>query len=319
MSIQTIDENGIKVKSVPAYFNRIVKKAPAVTGCQNVLYVNINPRNCCIETKYQTVTRNKRKSKLRNNWNSQLCDPIKVSYRDNKLFVIDGFHRCQAAIDLNLNTIPAYLYLNLSEKEEIDLFLDQSVNTLPINTKERYFARRALSDPVVTHLDAIMHKNNFEIKETGSKSTRDKITAPQTLIDICDKMDFDDFKEWSEWVFTLLHDANWNYLKKATAGSLMIALANTWKRLKNDGNLNTGTKNLLTVMSQYGPMHLSFISSLTFPELSYCVHSRLTSLLTVIAEGKYTLQQIQQYNPTFTAKGYDSNLPGSQKKPEDTK
>ena len=77
-----------------------------------------------VDHSYQRVT-GKNVLKLTQKWDLSKCDALKVSYRDDKFYVIDGQHRLVVALQKGIISLPCVIYTGLSQEDEAKLFVEQ--------------------------------------------------------------------------------------------------------------------------------------------------------------------------------------------------
>ena len=79
-------------------------------------------------------------NKLRKNWNDALYQPLKISLRGGKHFVIDGNHRIQVAKEMGKTHLVAELLTGLNLEEESNLFANQSLAIEKLNCENTFHA-----------------------------------------------------------------------------------------------------------------------------------------------------------------------------------
>lgn len=282
-------------KDIKNYVTNLIKGLTPLPGTKNMYFVLIDPAMCCIDADYQSDYRQARISKLTPEiWNPRLLDPIKVNFRLSELLAIfDGAHRAKTALLMNNHAIPAYLYLDMSREEEIDLFLRQDNAPLPIKPIEKWLARRSANDERITYLDAVMARNNFRIKDKNELSDNMyEIAGISHLMAAADKFkSLDDFKKWADFVFNVYGLTNWGIFDNpsGTSKPFIDGLTMVWKKHYIAGTLEIATFRLVSVMLATNPGTLRRVADKHL--IAYNDHeNRVKQTLIRIADGTLKIE-----------------------------
>lgn len=271
--------------AIAQYVKNILQNAIEIKGPNShMFFLQIDPRNCTIDRRYQTDLRCNRKSKLAENWDIRLCDPIKVSYRNGELLVLDGWHRCQAAIQNGEATLPCYLYLDLAFEEEVSLFINQNKNVLKISPKELWFGMLAGQYPRASALKAVFDAYGFDVYSTPGRHPKHSISSIGTIMEITDTMTSDEVTDWAEWTFHILSTLNWGSLRGGTYDRIILAFNNVYKTHLALGTLDEASANLCRFMRFFSPMAIQRLAVLTCDSRND-IRSCLTLYFSNIANG----------------------------------
>ena len=273
------------IKAVKAYVKQLLKTAVLVPGTNNMYYVEIDPRMCVIDPRYQTNIRVNRRSKLYNNWDPFRCLPIQVNFRDDKeLLIIDGYHRCEAAIQLGIEKIPCYLYLGLTFEDEARLFVMQNTITLTVSPKEIWFALLGTGSPKEVMLHDIFNQYGFDVYDTPGRHAMHSITAIKSIMDKSENMTLDECQDWANWLFGVLRSLHWGGLKDATSDIMLCALTNVYITHHADDTLPEATVNLINFMSFIDPVGIKKLAVATC-DTSSSIRNSINMYLGAIADG----------------------------------
>jgi hypothetical protein len=92
-------------------------------------FKEINSKQILIDEDYQRQVDYNRVRKMVANYNPNLVNPIKVSYRDKRYYCFDGQHTLSMLKALNDNKdtlVPCKVYYNMDETDEARLFSEQN-------------------------------------------------------------------------------------------------------------------------------------------------------------------------------------------------
>lgn len=102
-------------------------------------------------------------SKLRKNWNEALLQPLKVSLRNGKHYVIDGNHRIQVAKEMGRTHLVAEVITGLSLEEESILFANQSIAIEKLTCENTFHANVVAGVEYARNLKNVLDEYNLTI------------------------------------------------------------------------------------------------------------------------------------------------------------
>lgn len=162
-------------------------------------YKKLNTKYLFVDDLYQRSLDKHRVNKIVEEFNQNLVNPIKVSYRNGKYWVIDGHHTMAALIAKNKGNdllVDCKVFYGMTWLDEVNLFLEQNgkfARTVNINDKLR--AMKNAGDPDVSQMCKLTEKCGFQIDFKGSKGNN-KIVALSTLTRAYSALDPDEFVEY---------------------------------------------------------------------------------------------------------------------------
>lgn len=148
-------------------------------------YKKLNTKFLFVDELYQRTIDPDRVKKIIDEFDPNLVNPIKVSFRDGKYWIVDGHHTERVLITLNKNQdlpVDCKVYYGMTWLDEVNMFLEQNgkfARTVNVNDKLR--AKMNAGDPDVTKMVKLAGKVGFIIDFKGSKGDN-KIVALSTLM-----------------------------------------------------------------------------------------------------------------------------------------
>lgn len=148
-------------------------------------YKKINTKFLFVDELYQRIIDSHRVKKMAEEYDPNLVNPIKVSFRDGKYWIIDGHHTERMLILRNGGRdlpVDCKVFYGMTWLDEVNLFLAQNgklARTVNINDKLR--AMKNSGDPDVSDMVKGAEKVGFIIDFKGTKGDN-KIVALSTLL-----------------------------------------------------------------------------------------------------------------------------------------
>lgn len=103
-------------------------------------YTKVNSKSILSEPLYQRKVDLARVKRIVSNFNPNLVNPIKVSYRDGKYYVFDGQHTLKALILKNGNQdlmVDCKVYYGMSYEDEARMFAEQNGICRAVKTEQK--------------------------------------------------------------------------------------------------------------------------------------------------------------------------------------
>lgn len=112
-------------------------------------------------------------------WDNRLCNDVILARRqgDDKLYVIDGHHRVQAAKELGLVAIHAKIIELSGPEEEARLFEKYNTATKKLNAQQIYQARYTAREEVTCLIEKILQEHNMTGLVKLGSNVGEKITV----------------------------------------------------------------------------------------------------------------------------------------------
>lgn len=121
--------------SAPGNSSGIITETLADGSVAKFEYRWVSSADMEVDHRYQLVVNPKRVQALCDNWDPRLLDPVKLAFRGDRYYLIDGQHRRDSCEKLNGGSpvmIFAKVYLNLTQEQEAYLFAKQTgINRKP--------------------------------------------------------------------------------------------------------------------------------------------------------------------------------------------
>lgn len=193
----------------------------------NKKFANVPLNILSIDTDYQRTTGSKLK-KLTEEWDEEQCDPLLVSYRDDKFFILDGQHRWIAAKANHVECLPCKIYTGLSKIDEARLFAKQDLCVTKLTPYDTYKANLVIGDIVDTAIRTVCHKHNIMVSKNrrAQPGHLNAIVTTREIFMSCGS-------EGLDWVFSTIHEAGWHQCKKAYGKTILTALKFTYENYKS--------------------------------------------------------------------------------------
>jgi len=248
-----------------------------------------------VDEDYQTESRQKIDRKLSANFKMSLCDDITLSYRDGKLFTVDGSHRKKAAWDNGYQFLKCKILFGLSKAQEAEMFANQSKYTANIRTTDTFHANLCTGEPVDTAIYKCAKAAGMNMSNTKFV---DKAVTAFTACRYVIKAKNNGGPEALSWIFTLFNDSYWSDQYDFGTDAWVRALFNAYDSGMTHGKIATYRKNLLAVMKKVSPAMLRNFSSVWNGDEN---RANMKKLMHAIAEGEVTYDDIQRVKETGTA------------------
>lgn len=144
----------------------------------------INTKYLFVDDLYQRHLDTHRVAKIVDEFDPNLVNPIKVSYRDGKYWVIDGHHTMAALIAKNNGNdllADCIVFYGMTWLDEVNMFLAQNGKyARTVNINDRLRAMNNAGDPAVSKMVKLTEKAGFVISFNGHKGSN-RIVALSTL------------------------------------------------------------------------------------------------------------------------------------------
>lgn len=147
-------------------------------------YKKLNTKFLFVDELYQRDIDTRRVNKIVKEFDPNLVNPVKVSFRDGKYWVIDGHHTMMAQIVKNGNQdllIDCKVFYGMTWLDEVNYFIAQNGDLArSVNINDKLRAKKNAGDPAVSNMVKLAEKAGFIIDFKGAKG-QNKIIALSTL------------------------------------------------------------------------------------------------------------------------------------------
>lgn len=183
---------------------------------------NLNTRDLTINPRAQRELKMKRVREIVKDFNPLLVNPIKVSFRNGRYYVIDGQHTLTALRVVNKGdcTVRCKVFYGLTELDEAELFLQQNGHSAPVGANEKLRVLYLQGDREVLDFVKATELAGVRVDFTKGQS-RNKIIAVSCAFGIYKK------------------------LPRETYIEMLIAIRDAW-----DGSPDSFAREILTGMSR---------------------------------------------------------------------
>jgi len=210
--------------------------------------------------------------KIALNWDRSKCKAIIVSYRDGKLWIVDGQHRYLAAKSVGEKSIVCQVYEDLTVEQEALLFGSQDENIRRLTTSEKMDKLIKGRDEDALMLKALCDEYHVCIIPEGDKKPvltglRSAQISLKTRGEDCIR-----------FLFELIEKAGWRYEKNAY-GKVMITVCR---------NLYAECESPFYLLDKYA----DFISRYSYDTLSANARSAFPGRTTTTAIYSFIHQKI---------------------------
>lgn len=197
-----------------------VENAKRCGGYQCVpLYLLSVPR-------YQRRERGKVK-KIASEWNEIKCDPLKVSYRDGKLWVVDGRQRGAAATLIGKGNLMCRIITGMTELEEFADYEEQNDNKASMSVYDKIVGRAALGLNPGKDIMRICAESGVVLSD--SKGKVGECSCPSAI-----QFSYKTVGEAGmKWVFRLIDTLGWKHATNGYKAALVRAMTLTYAEVDN--------------------------------------------------------------------------------------
>lgn len=121
-----------------------------------------------------------RVNEIKRRFHADQVNPVKVSYRDGKYWIIDGQHTSLALFELNNSDpstpIPCEVLNGLTYEQEADLFYRINTSSKPLNTSEKIHSLIEARDPDAVRFRDVVESHGYTICG-GRKNSLNAVTV----------------------------------------------------------------------------------------------------------------------------------------------
>lgn len=232
--------------------------------------------------------------RLSKNWDPEKVGVLTVSYRDGKLYVVDGWHRVILARFLGIQYLPAMVFTDWSREKEIEHFLSQMKGITPLKPVDTFSGRLLLDDPVDTIIDRVCKAYNIRVGRSFPKQITRKLTtlgAARTVVASIGEEGF-------EWIMELLDNTKWLQKPKGITHQRLIAFGHVYLEGVREGCLDAYTERMQAVISNISSKQFDGCAAKQYPYEDF--RSAAYDLAIDIARGNMKLADVMQVVPADT-------------------
>lgn len=254
----------------------------------NCKVCDVDIRMLSMDMEYQRNPRQKSK-KLREEFDMDELDPIVLSHRDGKLFIIDGGHRVDAALYNGIHVLPAKVHENMTQADEAKKFARQKKNVVNLGPYDSFRANILFGDEIDTKIKNICDKHGMTVTNRPKNKIR-----PMTAITACREImnaTSVDGESVLDWAFGLMEKTKWLDDRNAVACKTLMAFYNTYLEANRTGQIDEYTGRILEVLSHININQFTSFAGIRFPQFEKRTAANVA--LMAIARGDITFADIK--------------------------
>lgn len=194
-------------------------------------YMQVNTRDIFTDPLYQRGVDAKRVGNIVKEFDPNLVNPPKLSYRDGKYYVFDGQHTISVLKARNKGRdvkVECKVYYGLTRLDEMNLFIKQNGRSKAVLTRDKFRALYKNGDPEITEMVRACESVGFAVTFEDWKDQGNTIIALKTLYNSYMELGSEDFTE----VLRLLKDA-WNGMPDSLSREFIAGMTLFYKTYKN--------------------------------------------------------------------------------------
>lgn len=149
-------------------------------------YKTVNTKDIFVDTYQRKLDRNKVR-KIAANFNNNIMNPIKVSYRDGKYYVFDGQHTEQALILMNDGKdtdVYCKVYYGMSYSDEARMFAAQNGISTIVGERQKLLSLYLSGDETVMAFKTLIESTGLACDFERTTPRDNAVTCYKALYDI---------------------------------------------------------------------------------------------------------------------------------------
>lgn len=175
-----------KQKNTPTQRAREARSAPAAEITVKPIDREISTSKLTAGLPFQRAVDLKHVDRLIQNWDERLLDPVIVSFRDGKYYVVDGQHRVTALRKMNRARnvmVPCKVYIGLTYEQEAALCykLDHAKRRLSLAQSVNALLESG-TDAEALEIKRLVEANGFQWALDGKTGAENEIAASRAII-----------------------------------------------------------------------------------------------------------------------------------------
>ena len=279
MKTKSINKVNVTINdSKAARAEGIVNTTPELGG-RRIAVVSIDLFD--VDYSYQRV-RTSHVNYLTDNFDINECDPVLVSYRDNKFYIIDGQHRYYAALANGIKNLLCIIRTGLTMEDEARIFVKTNTSRKPLTPFDTFKANIACGNENIPDVKVDMvikkvcDKHNVRVKKVTANADKARTLRSITLARKIVKSETCGEK-CLNWIFETLVKSKWCSSAEGYKAKIVEALKTYY--VDNVNNLDIATVKILKVMEEYSPIEVQI-----YARKQYSDYKGYAGLLNAIRE-----------------------------------
>ena len=205
----------------------LVKTAPS---CSGVKY-SIVPIDL-MELPFYQRAEQAMVSKIASEWSDTLCGVISLSWRDSKLWIVDGQNRVAAAKLVGKTELICTIATGLSEQDEFWYFANQNKNVVKVSAYDIVTGGARIGTEPFTSIVNTLNDMRFDFKPRGFKGDG-AIVAMDAVLNIWKSSG----REGLIWILRTISECNWKDAPLGCSAPVLKALNTVFCRYYKDRKL----------------------------------------------------------------------------------
>lgn len=251
----------------------------------NCKVCDVDARMLSMDMTYQRNPHQKSR-KLRQEFDINKFDPIRLSYRDGLLFIIDGGHRVDAAIYNGVTAVPARIHEGMTQADEAKMFSEQMLNVVNLTPYDTFRANIYWGEPIDTAIKDVCDAYGLTVCESKAEKTpAHSMTAITTCRTIMSSKKVDG-KACLDWMFAIMKNANWFEHKFALSNKVIYAFYKAYWQAILDNMLDKYATNLTETLSRVNVNNVNGLAAAKWPH--HEARSAFAVAINAIGKGEVT-------------------------------
>lgn len=231
-----------------------------------------------------TYQREVRHNGLINKWDPDKSSIITLSYRKGEpgvLYVIDGQHRVQAAIQNKTESLVAEIFTDLTLEEEAEMFATQNDCTSKLATSDTYKANLVYGEKIDTAISNVCKKYGVAVSRFRKPKCLSGLGEARINVRMYGEKCLD-------WTLSIIDGADWEVHKQPYTASWLRAFRFAYA--ENLSDVVTAKNNLVKTLTNCNPTMVTVFASVSYPNLE--TRKAISVVLDKIAKGVITCDDI---------------------------
>ena len=189
-----------------------------------------------VDYSYQRV-RTSHVNYLHDNFDINECDPLLVSYRNGKFYIIDGQHRYYAALSKGIEKLLCIIRTGLTMEDEARIFVKTNTSRKPLSPFDTFKANIVCGNESIpdVKVDMIIKKVCDKYGVVVKKSPNG--TEPRVLRTVSSArkiIKMKDGEQRLDWIFDLISKSNWAECTESYGSDFLNMFATYYSNNIND-------------------------------------------------------------------------------------
>lgn len=234
---------------------------------EGVIVTKVDIRCLYLDLGYQTLERHfTSPERLRKHWDSKRVGLLECNYRNGKIYVIDGGHRCEEALSRGIYDLPAQIHIDLPRSYEAEEFATQNEAKTPLKPIDTYNAWICSKDnggkPTAdSQIRDLAVKYGYTVTNKPKDAIR-PLTAISAMRTIAKKPNG---LSGLEWMFSLMVNSKWCIQPDFSNARYINAFYEVYCEGLNQKKLMKYTENMMNLLSVTSPAHVLSWGKLHYP------------------------------------------------------